>query len=242
MPGLHHPISCPRAHMGRRDINPARATLSLSGSPRTLQLATAKSPPPKMPQNVTATYARVEPANRGRWRAWLTRNHSRSPGVWLVFNKKDSGKPSPSYDDAVEEALRFGWIDSIVKRLDDKQYIQLFTPRKPRSAWSKANKERVERLIASGAMTPAGLTKIEAARSDGSWSTHDAVDALEVPPELRKAFAASKRAAVGFEQLPPSRKKAVLYYVTGAKRPETRARRIADIVRALARDTLPHGM
>ena len=195
-----------------------------------------------MPRNVTATYARVEPSNRARWRAWLKRNHSRSPGVWLVFNKKESGKPSPSYNDAVEEALCFGWIDSIVKRLDDKQYIQLFTRRKPKSAWSKANKERVERLVASGAMTPAGLTKVEAAKRDGSWSAHDAIDALTVPPELRKAVAVNKRAAATFEQLPPGRKKTVLYYVTGAKRPETRARRIAEMIRALAQNNLPHGM
>ena len=129
-----------------------------------------------------------------------------------------------------------------MKRLDDKQYVQLFTPRKPKSAWSKANKERVERLVASGAMTPVGLAKIDAAKSDGSWATHDAVDALSVPAELLKAFAANKRAAASFEKLTPGRKKAVLYYVTGAKRPETRARRIADMIRALARNELPRGM
>src|SRR5687767_10092810 len=120
-----------------------------------------------MPANITEQYKRVEAKDRKKWRAWLEKNHVRSPGIWLVFYKKSSGKPTVRYDEAVEEALCFGWIDSLMKPVDDEKYRQLFTPRNARSRWSKANKDRVARMIAAGLMTNAGMEKVRAAKRDG---------------------------------------------------------------------------
>ena len=113
--------------------------------------------------------AEVTARDRAEWRAWLDANHASSPGAWLVLAKKGSGLASVSYDEAVEECLCFGWIDSKVMTIDAKRYKQLVTPRKPRSGWSASNKARVERLIREGRMAPAGLALVEAARADGAW-------------------------------------------------------------------------
>lgn len=107
--------------------------------------------------------------SRDQWRAWLEKNHRRLAGIWMIFFKKHTGKKSISYDDAVEEALCFGWVDSLVRRLDEERYIQKFTPRKEKSTWSKSNKDRMEKLIKQGCMTEAGLAKIRAAQENGSW-------------------------------------------------------------------------
>lgn len=189
--------------------------------------------------NITATYARVAPKNRESWRRWLKKHYARTPGVWLVFNKKASGKPSVSYNDAVEEALCFGWIDSVVKRIDDARYEQLFTPRKAKSAWSQPNKERVARMIKARLMTPAGRSKIDAAKRDGSWSALDAVHSLTIPPELKKAFAANKSARDNFGQLSPGKKKVLLYLINNAKRPETRAKRVKQVVQIAESGKMP---
>jgi uncharacterized protein YdeI (YjbR/CyaY-like superfamily) len=117
--------------------------------------------------DLTVVYAQ----NRAAWRAWLENSHAAERGVWLVLYKKGSGVPCVTYDDAVEEAVAFGWIDSRVRRVDDARYIQLFVPRKPRSAWSRSNKERVERLMAAGLMAPAGLAAVEEAKRNGAWET-----------------------------------------------------------------------
>ena len=132
-------------------------------------------------------YPRYYPKTRKEWRRWLTRNHETSSGVWLINYKKESGRPRVPYADAVEEALCFGWIDSVMNPLDDHSFMQLFTPRKPKSNWSKLNKQRIESLIEQGLMTPAGMAKIEAAQKDGSWTSLDKVEALDVPPDLAKA-------------------------------------------------------
>jgi uncharacterized protein YdeI (YjbR/CyaY-like superfamily) len=115
-------------------------------------------------------FERCEARNRKEWRKWLQNNYSTSPGIWLVYYKKDSDKPTISYDEAVEEALSFGWIDSKANTLDDERYMQVFTPRKQGSIWSKINKQRVEKLIKNELMTSPGLEKVEVAKKDGSWN------------------------------------------------------------------------
>ena len=171
---------------------------------------------------------------RAAWRRWLARNHDRSPGIWLVFDRKSSRAARLAYGDAVEEALCYGWIDSTLRPVDAERYKQLFTPRKPKSVWSRTNKERVERLIASGLMTEAGLARIDEAKASGAWTALDAVEALVVPPDLQSALAANPTAEAHFRAFSPSARKAYLYWLNGAKRPETRATRLREIVRLAA--------
>lgn len=170
----------------------------------------------------------VHPKTRAAWRAWLMKHHTRGEGVWLITYKLASGKQGLTYAEAVEEALCFGWIDSKPAKLDDERTMQWYSPRKPKSMWSAINKERIVRLIAEGKMHPAGLAKIEAAQADGSWSKLDAIDAMEMPDDLAAALAAHPPALEHFDAFPPSVKKFLLYWVTSAKRPETRAARIAE--------------
>lgn len=184
--------------------------------------------------NITDEYERVEARDRKQWRAWLKKNHARSPGVWLAFYKKASGKPTVQYDESVEEALCYGWIDSLMKPVDEQRYRQLFTPRKPGSKWSAPNKDRVERMVAAGLMTEVGMEKIRAAKRDGSWATADASDSLIVPPDLRKALGRNEKTRAGFEKMPPGRRKQLLAWIYDAKRPETRARRITQAVEVAA--------
>ncbi len=167
---------------------------------------------------------------RADWRAWLERHHADAPGVWLVTYKKGSGHPHLPWDDVVEEALCFGWIDSRPNKLDAARSKLLVTPRKAGSPWSKINKERIERIVAAGLMTPAGQAKIDAAKADGSWAMLDEVEALVVSPDLAAALAAEPAAGAGWEAFPPSTKKPLLQWLVTAKRPETRAKRIAAIV------------
>jgi uncharacterized protein YdeI (YjbR/CyaY-like superfamily) len=172
----------------------------------------------------------VEVRGRGAWRAWLRRHHRSAPGVWLVYHKKASGVPTVTYEEAVQEALCYGWIDSLVRPLDARRYRQLFTPRKAGSTWSPANKRRVAQLVANRRMTRAGMAKIEAAQADGSWAALDAAETLTVPAELRRALAAEGDALRNFRGYAPSLRKAMLYWLSSAKRPETRARRLARLV------------
>lgn len=177
-------------------------------------------------------------ADRQQWRQWLLDNHESAPGVWLVYHKKASGQPSISWAEAVEEALCFGWIDSKAQTIDEHRYRQVFSPRKPRSVWSKVNKGYVERLLAAGRMMPAGLRAVEVARQNGSWTSIDSSENMEVPADLAAALAADATAGRHFAALSPSRRKMYLQNLLAAKRPETRARRIADIVQQ-ARQTPP---
>ncbi len=179
-------------------------------------------------------FERMPVPDRATWRAWLVEHHDSSAGIWLVYFKKDSGKPSVSYDEAVEEALCFGWIDSKVKSLDDERYMQVYTPRKTGSVWSKLNKERIERVIAEGLMTEVGIAKIDAAKQDGSWVLLDAVDDLIEPDELRAALDANHKARANYNSFADSVKKPTLYWVYSAKRETTRSDRIAQIVEAAA--------
>ena len=176
---------------------------------------------------------------REAWRDWLARNHARSKGLWIAHYKKGAGKRSVTYEEALQEALCFGWIDSTVGRVDDERYRQKYTPRKAKSVWSSGNKARVAKLIAEGRMAPPGLAKVEAARRDGSWDSLNEIDRIgrgaEVPSDLLEALSAEPRAKALFDARPPSERKLWAYWVLSAKKQETRARRIAaTVVRILA--------
>ena len=173
----------------------------------------------------------VHPLSRAEWRAWLLENHGRSTGVWLVSFKKGTGKPRFEYDEAVEEALCFGWIDSKPNKLDATRSLLWFAPRKAKTGWSKPNKERVERLLAAGLMQPAGLAKIELAKADGSWTSLDAIEDLQLPADLIAALVAMPPAEANFMAFPRSAKRGILEWIHTAKRPETRAARIAETAR-----------
>lgn len=180
------------------------------------------------------TLQEVHPDSRDEWRRWLAEHHDGSSGVWLIWRKKRGGPGGVSLDDAVSEALCFGWIDSRLRPIDDTRSALLFTPRKPKSTWSRVNKQRVATLIAQGLMTEAGRRAIEAAQQNGSWDALDAVEDLRVPGDLAEALAASPQAEANFEAFPPSAKKLALWSIESAKRPETRARRIVETVRLAA--------
>lgn len=179
-----------------------------------------------------ADYPRVDVKTAADWRRWLRDHHAKERGAWLVSYRRVTGKPAVEYDDAVREALCYGWIDSVVKPLDNERTISLYTPRKARSGWSRSNKDRVKELVAQGRMSAVGLAKIAAAKKDGSWTLLDGVEALEVPADLRKALGAAGMRK--FEALTPGRKKEHLRTLVTAKRPETRAKRIAIVVRTMA--------
>ncbi len=184
----------------------------------------------KLPPNA------IHPKTRAAWRAWLEQHHTRSDGVWLVSYKKATGQARFDYDEAVEEALCFGWIDSKPNKLDDERAMLWFAPRKTGAGWSRLNKARAEKMIAAGQMTPAGLAKIEAARQDGSWGALDAIEELTIPPDLDLALNANPIAAQYFQAFPRSVKRAILEWIANAKKPETRARRIEETARLAAQN------
>lgn len=167
---------------------------------------------------------------RKEWRKWLQKNYDKEYAVWLIFYKKGSNVPTISYEDAVEEALCYGWIDSVPNKIDDKKYKQLFSQRKRKSVWSKINKERIERLIKENLMHEAGLAKIEEAKKDGSWTTIDNIEELIMPDVLRKAFLKNKKALKFFEAFPKSVKKGIYFWIESAKTPETLKKRITETV------------
>jgi uncharacterized protein YdeI (YjbR/CyaY-like superfamily) len=172
----------------------------------------------------------VQPRSRNAWRAWLQKHHDSSSGVWLVYAKKHTGIPSLRYADAVEEALCFGWIDSLVHPVDDSLYKQVFTPRKPSSAWSPLNKKRVEKLIATEQMTAAGMKMIELAKTNGQWEAHAQTEALMMPPGLKKALNENANAKKNWPTYTVSQQKAFLRMLHDAKTPATRAKRMARIL------------
>lgn len=180
-------------------------------------------------------YEQVLVISRQEWRDWLAANADTAPGAWVVTYKRATGRPAPSYDDIVEECLCFGWIDSTVRPGDDGQTSkQLVTPRKPTSTWAATNKARLERLLAAGLVSERGMRVIEVAKANGSWSALDAVERLEVPDDLEAALDAEPAAREFFDAMPPSALKMHLWHVISAKRPETRAARIAKVVAAAA--------
>jgi uncharacterized protein YdeI (YjbR/CyaY-like superfamily) len=151
--------------------------------------------------------------------------------------KKGTGKPRVDYAEAVEEALCFGWIDSKGNKLDDERSMLWMAPRKAKTGWSKLNKERIEKLIKAKLMAPAGLAKINAAKKDGTWNALDAIEALEIPPDLAKAFSKNKMAKEYFNAFPRSAKRAILEWIASAKKPETRAKRIEETVTSAEKNT-----
>ncbi|HSL97262.1 MAG TPA: YdeI/OmpD-associated family protein [Candidatus Deferrimicrobiaceae bacterium] len=181
----------------------------------------------------------VQPEERASWRAWLEANHATAAGVWLVMWRSGRGRGGLDYEAAIEEALCFGWVDGTAGRVDDERGKLYFAPRKPRSGWAATNKARVERLIAEGRMRPAGLAAIERAKANGAWELYDSVERLEIPDDLAAALAARPPAAATFAGFPPSVRKQALASVVLARRPETRARRIAAIAAAAARGERP---
>lgn len=179
-------------------------------------------------------------ANRKEWRRWLSENYQKATEVWLVFPRKWTGIPAIPYNDAVEEALCFGWIDSKVKRLDEERYIQWYSPRKDDSNWSESNKKRVEKLIDLGLMTPAGQQKIEIAKRNGSWDRLDDIDRdPKIPRDLATALAKNPAAKENFEQFAPSYRKQYLWWLKSARQPETRTKRIIEIVERAEKNIKP---
>jgi uncharacterized protein YdeI (YjbR/CyaY-like superfamily) len=176
------------------------------------------------------------------WREWLDLNHAAAPGLWLRLAKAASPLSSVSYAEALDVALCYGWIDGQKKSLDADSWLQKFTPRGKRSVWSKRNREHVERLIASGVMRPSGLAVVDAAKADGRWDrAYDSPASAEVPDDLAAALAAAPEALAFFETLTGANRYAVIYRVQTAVRPETRARRIVQIVEMLGRGETFHG-
>ena len=176
------------------------------------------------------------------WRKWLGEHHDESPGVWLVLAKKGTSDPTClTYEEALEEALCHGWIDGQVGRRDEVTYRQRFTPRRRRSAWSKRNVTRAERLLAEGRMRAAGIEEVERAKADGRWQTAYAGSAaIEVPPDLVQALASEPKAQATFERLTRQNRYAILYRIATAKRADTRARRIRQFVAMLSRGETIH--
>ncbi len=170
---------------------------------------------------------RVQPDSVQEWREWLATHHTRPTGVWLVTWRAGSGAPQIGYDESVEQALCFGWVDSRERTLDDRRTMLWFAPRKARSGWARSNKRRIERLTAAGLMEPAGLALVEAAKADGSWTLLDAVEDLVVPDDLAAAFDSAPPARVHGEAFPRSVRRSILEWIVLARRPETRARRVA---------------
>ena len=168
------------------------------------------------------------------WRAWLQDNHDKTTEVWLIFFKKETGKASIDYEAAVEKALCFGWIDSIIKKIDDERYARKFTPRQEDSSWSDLNKKRVGKLIKTGRMAASGLAQIEIAKANGQWDKPVRPNIeFDMPPELAAALAQNRKARENFEELAPSYRKQYIGWIAVAKRPETKARRIEEAIELL---------
>jgi uncharacterized protein YdeI (YjbR/CyaY-like superfamily) len=174
---------------------------------------------------------RIRPRSRAAWRAWLERHHARRGGVWVVIDRKGRGRPNLAAADVSEEALCFGWIDSLPRKRDEATWMLYVAPRKPRSVWSALNKRRLARLAAEGRVAPAGLAAAERARENGSWSAMDRAEALDVPPDLAAALRrASAAARAGWEGFPPSARRGLLGWIDLARRPATRGARIERVV------------
>ncbi len=174
--------------------------------------------------------------SQAEWEAWLEERHATSDGLWIRFAKKGSGEESVTYAGAVEGALIYGWIDGQAASLDERFYLQRYTPRRARSKWSKINRNKVEALISSNRMKPAGLAEVERAKADGRWdAAYDSPSTATVPDDLRKRLDDNPEAAAFFETLNSTNRYAILYQIQDAKKPETRARRIEKFVAMLGR-------
>jgi uncharacterized protein YdeI (YjbR/CyaY-like superfamily) len=172
--------------------------------------------------------------DRDEWRKWLFRYHATEAGVWLIFYRKEKSRPTIGYEDAVEEALCFGWIDSIIKRIDATKYARKFTPRKDNSKWSALNKKRANKMIKKGRMTDVGLAKIRKAKKTGLWERDGRPRiSFDIPPEFAKALAHNKKAKENFDKLASSYRRHYIGWIAVAKRPETKKRRIEESIALL---------
>ena len=180
-------------------------------------------------------------ASKEKWADWLSRLHAKSAGVWLKLAKKDSGISSVTYEEALDVALCYGWIDGQKKGLDDQYWLQKFTPRGPKSIWSKINTEKAERLIKSGEMKPAGLKAIEAAKGDGRWdAAYASQKNISIPQDFQEALDENKKAKAFFAALKSSERYSFLFRILNAKKPETRAKHIQKFVEMLERGEKVH--
>ena len=177
---------------------------------------------------------RFEPADLQEWRDWLAAHHADTPGVWLVTARRATGRQAFDYESGVVEALRWGWIDSTQRSVDDERSMLWFAPRRPGSVWTRRNKERVARLEADGRMQPAGAAAVEAARASGMWTLMDAVEDRVVPDDLARAFDQAPGSREHWDRFRPSVQKQILGWIVLAKRPETRAARVAETARRAA--------
>lgn len=175
-------------------------------------------------------------ATQHKWREWLEKNYSESDGIWLRIFKKDSGKKTVTHDEALDEALCFGWIDGQRKKHDEVSFLQKFTPRRAKSIWSKRNREKTAKLIKEGRITPAGLAEVERAKSDGRWArAYDSPKNMVVPADFLKELKKNKKAYKFFETLNKTNKFAIAFRLHYAKRPETRERRMKDFLARMER-------
>lgn len=171
------------------------------------------------------------------WHQWLVDNHETENAVWLEFHKSASSKKSLSYPEALDEALCFGWIDSIIKRIDDKIYIRKFSRRNPKSRWSQVNKKKVEQLIKSGRMTPAGYAIIKIAKSNGCYDKPDQRPVIsKIPPEFQQALDKNNKAKQYFDTLAPTYRTRYIMWIATAKKPETKNKRIKEAIQTLAKN------
>jgi uncharacterized protein YdeI (YjbR/CyaY-like superfamily) len=174
---------------------------------------------------------------RDAWRAWLEKNHATAKEAWLLHYKKHTGKPGLSLEEAVEEALCFGWIDNVLKPIDEEKYALRYSPRKQGSVWSETNKRRARKLIKQGRMTEAGIAQVKEAKANGQWRAATLrEDTTNIPDDLRQALKANSQACRGFDRLAPSHKKQYIHWITSAKTDTTRQRRIQETVRLVAED------
>ncbi len=174
-------------------------------------------------------------ASRDAWAAWLDEHHATSDGVWLKIAKKGSGIETVSYAEALDVALCYGWIDGQKASFDERHWLQRFTPRRPRSKWSKVNRQKATELIEKGEMMHAGLREVERAKADGRWeAAYDAQSTTTVPDDMRRELEKNQRALEFFSKLDSRNRYAILYRIQEAKKPETRARRIEKYVAMLA--------
>lgn len=179
------------------------------------------------------------PSSRKQWRAWLLKNHVKKQFVWLICYKKKSNKPTLPWSELVDEALCFGWIDSVRKTVDKDQFKQFFSKRKNNGTWSKINKEKIKQLIDAGLMNKAGHECIEAAKQNGSWTLLDQVETLKIPKELAKEFKSNPGSKDYFLSLSKSVRKAMLQWIALAKREETKQKRISEIATLAAKKLKP---
>jgi len=168
------------------------------------------------------------PESESAWRDWLSANHTREEGIWLIRYKANAGHFNLSLEQSIRQALCFGWIDSLPRALDAERTMLYFAPRKPGSNWSRLNRDRISELEAAGLIEPAGAEKIAAARRDGSWAALDAVDRLEVPDDLARAFDRHPGARAEWDSFPPSIRRGILEWILNARRPDTRERRVGE--------------